>query len=353
MRNVIMATLLVTCFGSMTRGEVAISHIVPGVVRREVESDFSSALAQNPRDAALRAAYARWLSKEDRFQEAEMEQRAAVETKPDDPVLREEFAQLLALRDEREAEQQFQEGLRRTPTSALLRSSYARFLVVRRGEEKKALSEYEQGSQLANPKEDPGAFSEMLAQYGTLITRAQGRGRSALSRAERQFVRAAEEHPSAPAHHHYASFLRFDKKDYRAAEKEYETALELDPEFPNALCGFASLLDAIRGQYDRAEELYERAETSGRCLAPYAQFLRRVRKDYVRMTELVTSKAAEDMKPQPDFENARIWHGLHVEGALEGGVMKCMRVGADAVRVLACFLLYFAQYLHGYLHGLF
>lgn len=327
------------------------AQIVPGVVRREVEADFSSGLAQNPRDAALRAAYARWLLEEDRFQEAEMECRAAVETKPDDPTLREEFAQLLALRDEVEAEAQYLEGLRRTPRSALLRSSYARFLVVRKGEDKKALDEYEQGSQLAIPKEDPSAFTEMLAQYGTLITRTLGRGRGALDRAERQFVRAAEEQPSAMAHSHYAAFLRYDKKDYRAAEREYEAALGANPEFPTALCGFASMLDLVRGQHDRAEQLYERAEPSGRCIAQYAQFLRRVRKDYVRMTELVTSKAADDAKVQSEFENARIWHGLNAEGTLKGGIMKCARVGADAVRVLACLLLSFAQYVRGFLYG--
>lgn len=325
------------------------AQIVPGVVRREVESDFSSALAQNPRDAALRAAYARWLLEEDRLQEAEMECRAAVETRPDDASLREEFAQLLALRDEAEAEEQFLEGIRRTPDSALLRKSYAHFLVVRRGQDSKALAEYELGSQLADPRKDPASFVEMLAQYGTLITRSEGRGRSALNRAERQFVRAAEESSSASAHSHYAAFLRFDKKDYRAAEQAYEAALDEDESFPPALCGLASLLDRIRGQHDRAEQLYERAEDSGRCIAQYAQFLRRVRKDYVRMTELVTSKAADDVKVQSEFENARIWHSLNAAGALTGGIMKCARVGADAVRVLACLLLSFVEYFRGLL----
>jgi len=276
-----------------------------------------------------------------------MEQRAAVATRPADGALRAEFAELLAARSEQEAEQQYLEGLEKCPRSARLRASYARFLVVYRQQDEKALDQYEVGSQLADPQEDPQAFAELLAQYGTLVTRSHGRGRSALARAEKQFVRAAEDTPSAQSQQRLAAFLRFDKKDYRAAEAAYQEALQLDPEFPAALCGYATLLDTVRGLHDQAEDMYQQAAPSGECLAAYATFLRRVRQDFVKMADLVTSEAgSEDTKLQaPEWDNARIWHRFNAEGALGHGIAECARVGVDAVRILACVLLYLAKFV--------
>jgi len=276
-----------------------------------------------------------------------MEQRAAVATRPADGALRAEFAELLASRSEEEAEQQYLEGLAKCPNSARLRASYGRFLVVYRQQDEKALEQYESGAELADPEEDKEAFAELLAQYGTLVTRSHGRGRSALARAEQQFVRAADTTPSAKSSQRLAAFLRFDKKDYRAAEKAYQDALRLDEEFPAALCGYATLLDTVRGLHDQAEGLYEKAAPSGECLAAYATFLRRVRQDFVKMADLVTSEeGAEDTKLQaPEWDNARIWHRFNAEGGLGHGIAECARVGVDAVRILACVLLYLAKFV--------
>jgi len=336
--------------GSVAQGQ-GIAHL-PTIVRREseadVEAEFTSALRQNPKDAETRAAYALWLQKGNRLLEAETELRAAVQTKPDDAGLRTAFAEFLALHSQK-AEEEYLEGLRHCPKSARLRASYARFLVVHQQQDSKALDEYEQGAALADPQEDPAAFGELLAQYGTLITRTHGRGRSSLARAEKQFVRAVSDAPSAQSEHRYAAFLRFDKKDYRLAEQAYERALELDREFPLALCGYATLLDKVRGDHDRAEQLYARAAPQGECLAAYAGFLRRVRKDFVQMADLVTSDAGrDDPKLQdPEWDNARVWHRLNADGQLGGGIRECAAAGADSVRVLACVLLYIAHYIGG------
>lgn len=337
--------------GGVSRGQGA-QHLAT-VIRREgeeSEADFHSALARNPRDALTRNAFARWLVQGNRPEEAEMEHRAAVETRPTCPRLRTEFAEFLAPKSTAQAEAQYLEGLRFAPKSALLRASYARFLVVHKQEEALALAQYEEASDLADPQDDPEAFAEMLAQYGTLITRSHGKGRSSIARAEQQFVRAAESGPSALSKHRYATFLRFDKKDYRAAEAVYAEALELDDAFPSALCGYATLLDVLRGNFDQAEPLYERAEAQGECLAAFATFLRRVRKDFVKMADVVASEQGQkDTKLQAsEWDNARIWHRLNAEGGLGNGVVECVKVGADAVRVLACVLLYLAQYLTQY-----
>lgn len=345
--RLVLSLLVSLARGGGLAGGQNVPHL-PTVVRREAEADFSSALARNPRDAATRAAYARWLLVDpSRRQDAEMEQRAAVATAPADGDLRAEFAELLAPRSEAEAEEQYLQGLERCPRSARLRASYARFLVVYKQEPDKALLQYAAGSELADPAADPPAFAEMLAQYGTLVTRSQGRGRSALAVAEKQFVRAVADSPSAQSQHRYATFLRFDKKDYRSAEAAYEQALALDDEFPAALCGYATLLDTVRGLHDEAEGLYERARPTGECLAAYATFLRRVRQDFVRMADLVVSDhGQQDTSLQAgEWDNARLWHRANAAGGLGHGIAECARVGADAVRILACVLLYLAQFL--------
>lgn len=324
------------------------------MVRREKEETFSSALLKNPRDAFTRAAYARWLAAAERNEEAEMEHRAAVETAPANASMRADFAELLAVRGNlAEAELQYEEGLRRQPDSARLRSSYARFLVVRKSDSNTALEQYELGAQLCVPSDDPANFAEMLAQYGTLLTRVHGRGKASLATAERQFVRAVKEGPAAMAQQRYAAFLRFDKKDYRAAEQAYQASLA-DDELPATLCGYASLLDLVRGDYDQAQDLYKKARPSGQCVALYARFLRRVRKDFVAMADLVADAeaAATDTKLQSvEWDSAKLWHSMHTEGGLESGMEKCLRVGLDAVRFVACVLLTLAHVFSDMLRG--
>ena len=57
----------------------------------------------------------------------------------------------------------------------------------------------------------------------------------------------------------YAWFLHDVRRDYDRAEEMYERAVEADPNYANNLGNYANFLKNVRHDYDRAEEMYERA----------------------------------------------------------------------------------------------
>jgi tetratricopeptide (TPR) repeat protein len=75
-------------------------------------------------------------------------------------------------------------------------------------------------------------------------------------------------------------------KDYDRAQELYERALTANPDHANNLGNYAVFLKNVRKDYDRAQELYERALTANpdhaNNLGNYGIFLKNVRKDNER-----------------------------------------------------------------------
>ena len=82
----------------------------------------------------------------------------------------------------------------------------------------------------------------------------------------------------------YAFFLTDVRHDYDRAQNMYERAIEADPTNANSLSNYANLLGAIRHDYDRAQNMYERAITADPnhtdSLGNYASFMWTIRHDY-------------------------------------------------------------------------
>ena len=57
----------------------------------------------------------------------------------------------------------------------------------------------------------------------------------------------------------YARLLEDVRRDYDRTEEMYERAVEADPDHANSLGDYALFLHYARRDYDRAEEMYERA----------------------------------------------------------------------------------------------
>ena len=57
----------------------------------------------------------------------------------------------------------------------------------------------------------------------------------------------------------YARFLEDVRRDYDRAEEMYERAIKADPTNADILGDYADFLEGFRRDYDRAEAMYERA----------------------------------------------------------------------------------------------
>jgi len=84
----------------------------------------------------------------------------------------------------------------------------------------------------------------------------------------------------------YAFFLTDVRHDYDRAQNMYERAIEADSTNANSLSNYAIFLTDVRHEYDRAESMFERAITAdpnhANSLGNYALFLRTIRHDYDR-----------------------------------------------------------------------
>ncbi|MFZ1232150.1 MAG: CHAT domain-containing protein [Thiofilum sp.] len=88
----------------------------------------------------------------------------------------------------------------------------------------------------------------------------------------------------AKAYSNYADFLADQKGDYAKAEELYERALEADPKHANHLGNYALFLANQKGDYAKAEQMYERALEADpkhvNNLGNYAYFLEYQKGDY-------------------------------------------------------------------------
>ena len=57
----------------------------------------------------------------------------------------------------------------------------------------------------------------------------------------------------------YARFLQNVRRDYDRAEEMYQRAIEANPNHARILGNYAVFLENVRRDYDRAEEMYRRA----------------------------------------------------------------------------------------------
>ena len=57
----------------------------------------------------------------------------------------------------------------------------------------------------------------------------------------------------------YARFLQNVRRDYDRAEEMWQRAIEANPNHARILGGYADFLENVRRDYDRAEEMYRRA----------------------------------------------------------------------------------------------
>jgi len=84
----------------------------------------------------------------------------------------------------------------------------------------------------------------------------------------------------------YAFFLTDVRHDYDRAQNMYERAIEADSTNANSLSNYAIFLTDVRHDYDRSESMFERAITAdpnhANSLGNYALFLRTIRHDYDR-----------------------------------------------------------------------
>lgn len=290
------------------------------------EGHFVKGLAQNPRDAWLRVSYGRWLLDAQRPAEAEVEARSAVAASPSDPALRAELAQLLAdAGDSLGAETEFSVALAACGGCAAQRAALASFLEFTDSNR----AEVEFTVVVA----DPDAGVAVLIEAARFFER-----RGSLRAAERAYVQAVELDPSALSMTRYAGFLRHHRRAYREAEAMYSAALREDPSFRDAIIGYATFLEVVRGDVSGAVELFERASrdpSDSNSREAYAKLLLRGRQ-FLRMREVAREAVAVDPALAPAWEFMDRW-----DPAPES-VRDCMR-SVDVADVLACVLFLGAQ----------
>ena len=96
----------------------------------------------------------------------------------------------------------------------------------------------------------------------------------------------AESTPNSNSFGLYAFFLTDVRREYDRAQDMYERAITADPANARNLGNYAVFLKNVRRDYDRAQAMYERAITAdpnhANNLGNYAVFLKNVRRDYDR-----------------------------------------------------------------------
>ena len=100
----------------------------------------------------------------------------------------------------------------------------------------------------------------------------------------------AESTPNSNSFGLYAFFLTDVRRDYDRAQDMYERAINADPNHANNLGNYAVFLKNVRRDYDRAQDMYERAINAdpnhANTLGNYAVFLKNVRREYDRAQDM-------------------------------------------------------------------
>jgi Tfp pilus assembly protein PilF len=242
---------------------------------------------------------------------------------PTDPAFRADLASVLSATDPCRAEAEFEEGLE-SGDNAELRAAYARFLLTVRHEPVRAAREWERAAQRTT----------FTSQRATFLLAAARASEAAGTTQTTMFYAAAVDADRTPttlsAH---ASFLRHVLKDYRNAEFAYSGALELDPRNSEALLGYATFLEHVRGQHDRAETMYLRAvkePSDAQARHAYAKFLMKVRGDYEGARLVIGEAVSLDPARWPTWAKVLSWPTFAT-------VRDCLRF--DAAELLACTML--------------
>jgi len=288
------------------------------------EKHHRDAVTRNPRDPVARAEYGRWLSSQQRYLEAEVEARAAVNAVPTDPAFRADLASVLAATDPSRAEAEFEQGLE-SGDNADLRAAYARFLLTVREDPLHAAREWKQAAQSTTCQSQRSTFLLAAAR----ASEAAG----GTTQATTLYAAAVEADRTPATLSAHASFLRHVLRDYRNAELAYSGALELDPHSSDALLGYATFLEYVRRQNDRAEAMYLRAveqPSDAQARFAYAKFLMKVRGDYESARSVVDEAVSLNPAIRPAWAKVLSWPTLPT-------VRDCLRF--DAAELLACTML--------------
>lgn len=288
------------------------------------EKHHRDALTRSPRDPVARAEYSRWLSSQQRYLEAEMEARAAVNAVPTDPGFRTDLASILAATDPQKAEAEFEQGLA-SGDNAELRAAFARFLLTVRQDPLRAAREWKQAAQSITRLSERSTFLLAAAR----ATEATG----STTQASALYAEAVEADRTPATLSAHASFLHHVVRDYRHAELAYEGALELDARYPDALLGYATFLEHVRREHDRAEGMYLRAveqPSNAQAWVAYAKFLMKVRGDYNGAHSAVDEAVSLDPALRPAWANVLSWPALPTG-------WDCMR--PDVAELMACAML--------------
>lgn len=204
-------------------------------------SNAESVTARNNAGVALLA--------EGRYEEAESEFLAGLETSPGSPMLTLNLGLALRLqgRDD-EAIERFRQAIE-FPATLRMGGHLLAQLLIRRGE----LDEAE--SLLRRVLEREPAAADLRNTLGQLLER---RGR--VADATREYTRAVELDPNAAMPRNNLGNLARRRGDLQAAERWYLEAIDADPYFMGAYNNLA-LVYQDRGEMDKARDLYARAVT--------------------------------------------------------------------------------------------
>ena len=105
----------------------------------------------------------------------------------------------------------------------------------------------------------------------------------------------------------YAFFLTDIRHDYDRAQNMYERAITTDPNHADSLSNYAIFLTDVRHDYDRAESMFERSitadPTNANSLGNYALFLRTIRHDYDRAQNMYERAITTDPNHADSLSN--------------------------------------------------
>jgi len=270
----------------------------------------------------------------------ELELRANLDREPMDMSRHLKLANFLSdvKYDTKGADLVYQAALKVDPLNVRVRSSFAKFLLTRHGDVVKAGKQYRSAlnhAQEYDPDAIPyvgGLYSVYLAQYDSVEA------------AEDLILRLHT--ASAEPLVKLANYVNKNSRDVPKPDALYRRALDVDGSDISALLNYAEFIEKKVGDYDKVEGVLVRAleiERTTETLSAYAQFLRRIRKDYSKYVVLAKEGYAK-YPDEPEWAEMKIWEEA------EGPLSNCLvsSVSTDTARFLACI---FVKLRAGYQRG--
>lgn len=280
-------------------GPVADGPLLPPtrLMRRDdavvLDARFRSALTENPRDAALLANYAQFLTvgRQD-HDGAEHYFNRAIDADPQNDRALRQFATFLTdiRRDHERAEDCYRLAIRANFESAETMCSYAEFLWHARGDFETA-GECFQVAVDAAPRD-----ANALTRYATFLRSVQRNDDAAFALLKLAAASGGTDPAPTIA---LAEFTAVRRNDIEKAETIFNSAIEIDGESAKALRSAAEFQATFKGDLTRAEELFDQAlaadPSSTDTLLAYSRYLHTKRDDQARAETML--QRAIDLDP--------------------------------------------------------